>query len=412
MLIKRYIFDEVVRHLPRKEISIIVGPRQAGKTTLMNLLINYLIKKGKKTIFFSLDFERDMPYFRSQMSLLDKLKLELGNHKAFVFIDEIQRKEDAGVFLKGLYDMNTPYKFVVSGSGSMELKEKIHESLVGRKKLFELNTVSLREFINYKTGYKYEDSLRDYFSIDPGAMSLLMEYINFGGYPRVILEDTLSEKISVMDDIYRSYIERDISYLLRIERVDAFSHLIRILAGQIGNMVNLTELSSTIGIALPTIKNYLYYAEKTFVIKRITPFYRNIRKEISKSPVVYFYDIGLRNYSLGLFGRISHLSEAGFLFQNLVFNLLSERFSKEARGIHYWRTKDKAEVDFIIDLGDRVIPVEVKAKMLRSPVITRPIKSFIKRYNPEEAWIINLGFTEETRFQKTRVRFMPIWDMF
>ena len=410
-LIKRYILDDLIAHLSRKEISIIVGPRQAGKTTLMNLLIDYLKKRGEKTIFFSLDFERDMPYFSSQMRFLDRLRLEFGNQKAFVFIDEIQRKENAGLFLKGLYDMGTPYKFIVSGSGSMELKEKIHESLTGRKRIFELNTVSLREFINFKTGYRYEDRLKDYFQIDTGAMGLFMEYINFGGYPRVILEDTISEKLKVMDEIYRSYIERDISFLLRIERVDAFSMLIKILAGQTGNIINLTELSSTIGVSLPTIKNYLYYAEKTFVIKRITPFYRNIRKELSKSPVVYFYDVGLRNYSIGRFGRITHLAEEGFLFQNLVLNLLTEKFSGEAMGIHHWRTKDKAEVDFIVDLGDRVIPVEVKARALKSPTIGRSLKSFINRYHPDEAWIINLTLSAEISYENTRIKFMPFWEI-
>jgi len=126
MFIKRYIFQELIEHLPKKEISLIVGPRQAGKTTLMNILQDYLNKKGEKTLFLSLDFERDIPYFKTQLALVQKLNLEFGKKKGYVFIDEIQRKENARLFLKGLYDMNLPYKFIVSGSGSVDLKEKTY----------------------------------------------------------------------------------------------------------------------------------------------------------------------------------------------------------------------------------------------------------------------------------------------
>jgi len=154
-MISRKLFSELKSHLLKKEISFIIGPRQAGKTTLMLLLNDYLMKKGERTVFLNLDIEADKQFFTSQANLIKKIKLEIGEKRGFVFIDEIQRKEDAGIFLKGIYDMNLPYKFIVSGSGSVELKEKIHESLVGRKRIFELNTLSFAEFVNFKTGYKY-----------------------------------------------------------------------------------------------------------------------------------------------------------------------------------------------------------------------------------------------------------------
>jgi predicted AAA+ superfamily ATPase len=300
MLIKRYIFSDLVAHLGKKEISLIVGPRQAGKTTLMLQLQEYLKKKSEKTFFMSLDFERDIPHFNDQTALLDRIKLEFGRQKGYVFIDEVQRKENAGIFLKGIYDMQTPYKFIVSGSGSVELKEKVHESLAGRKRMFELNTVSLREFVNFKTGYRYEERLDKYFELNGAeGLSFLSEYLNFGGYPRVILEDTYEEKLKIIDEIYRSYIEKDIAYLLRVERIDAFGNMIRLLAGQLGGLINLHELSSTVGISAQTVKNYLAYAEKTFIISRLKPYFSNIRTEISKSPIMYFNDIGLRNFSIG-----------------------------------------------------------------------------------------------------------------
>jgi predicted AAA+ superfamily ATPase len=405
-------FGELSAHLPKKEISLITGPRQAGKTTLMLQLQDYLRKKGENTFFLSLDFESDMPNFATQAALLDRIRLEFGKQKGYVFIDEIQRKENAGLFLKGIYDMRTPYKFIVSGSGSVELKEKVHESLTGRKRMFELTTVSIKEFINFKTGYRYEDRLDKFFRVNRAeSMSLLMEYLNFGGYPRVILEDIVTEKLKIIDEIYRSYIEKDIAYLLRVERIDAFGNLIRLLAGQIGSMVNLNELSSTLGISVQTVKNYLTYAEKTFVVKRVSPYYRNIRKEISKSPVIYFNDLGMRNFSIGQFGRYAMFSEMGFLFQNLVYGLLQQQTKDESGTLHFWRTKDKAEVDFIINRGREVVPVEVKCREMKDKSIARSLRGFIAKYRPREAWVVNIGLRDEEKIDKTLVKFVPVFDL-
>ena len=165
-IIKRKIFNEIKNHLDKKEISLIVGPRQVGKTTIMNEIKKYLDKEGKKSIFLSLDYELDSVFFKSQEELLRKIKLNLGKDGGFVFIDEIQRKENAGLFLKGIYDLGLPYKFIISGSGSLELKEEINESLAGRKKDFFMGPVDFEEFVNFKTEYRYEDNLQDFFEIE------------------------------------------------------------------------------------------------------------------------------------------------------------------------------------------------------------------------------------------------------
>src|SRR5574341_447232 len=210
MPIKRNLLKGLQAHLPKKEMTLLVGPRQAGKTTLMLHLQDEKKKKGDRTLFLSLDYERDQPHFADQEALLRRLRLEFGSKKGYVFIDEIQRKENAGIFLKGLYDMRTPYKFILTSSGSGALKEKWRESLAGRKRMFELSTVTLAEFINYGTADKYQDRLAEYFRINTSAaQGLLMEYLNFGGYPRVVLEDTTKEKSAIIDEIYRSYIRSE-----------------------------------------------------------------------------------------------------------------------------------------------------------------------------------------------------------
>jgi len=115
--------------------------------------------------------------------------------------------------------MNSSYKFIVSGSGSVELKEKVHESLAGRKRIFELSTLSFEEFINFKTNQRYEDRLLEFFPIEKEkGYTLFDEYLNFGGYPRIVLEEKLSEKLKQINEIYQSYIERDISYLLKVNK--------------------------------------------------------------------------------------------------------------------------------------------------------------------------------------------------
>jgi uncharacterized protein len=412
MPIQRNLLKELQSHLPKKEMTLLVGPRQAGKTTLMLHLQDDLQQKGEKTLFLSLDFERDQPHFADQEALRSRLRLEFGNKKGYVFIDEIQRKENAGIFLKGLYDMRTPYKFILSGSGSVELKEKVHESLAGRKRMFELSTVTLSEFVNYRTAYKYQDRLPDYFRINrSGGQGLLLEYLNFGGYPRVVLEDTAKEKSAIIDEIYRSYIEKDIAFLLRVERIDAFGNLIRLLADRIGAMVNLNELSSTLGISVQTVKNYLSYAEKTFIIGRVTPWFKNLRSEISKSPVMYFGDLGLRNFALRRFGRHTALHETGFLFQNLIHQLLVEKTREDGGTVHFWRTKDKAEVDFVITSDGGVIPVEVKCREMKGGEIGRSLRGFIAKYKPKEAWVVSLGRHEDEKLEKTRVRFVPYYEL-
>lgn len=407
-LIKRNLYRELQEHLKRKEISLIVGPRQVGKTTLMLLLEQELKRQGKTTLFLNLDRELDKRFFATQENLIKKIRLELGYQAGYVFIDEIQRKENAGLFLKGIYDSNLPYKFIVSGSGSLELKEKIHESLVGRKKVFELWPISFEEFVNFRTDDRYEDRLKDFFEIESERRkSLLQEYLSFGGYPRVVLAEREKEKREIIDEIFHSYLEKDISYLLKVEKVDAFFNLVRILSAQIGRLVNYSRIAGELNISLKTLKNYLWYGEKTFVFQKLTPYFKNVRKEIVKSPVYYFCDLGLRNYSIGRFGE---LVEFGVIFENFILNIIKERIRWSGATVHFWRTKDKAEVDFVVNTGEEILPIEVKYKRLARPSVERSMRSFIEKYSPKKALVVNLTLKEKMRIGETEVIFLPFWE--
>lgn len=406
VIIKRKLFSHIQDHLQNKEITLITGPRQTGKTTLMKQLEDDLKKKGERTLFLDLDKEVDKPFFDSQARLIQRIQYEIGNEKGYIFIDEIQRKEDAGLFLKGIYDMDLPYKFIVSGSGSLELKEKIHESLAGRKRLFELPTLSFEEFVNFKTGKEltvFSNLFKDL------TLQYLEEYLNFGGYPKVVLEAEISQKLSAIDEIYRSYLEKDISFLLNIQKTESLTSLVRILAAQTGNLVNISELSNTLGIAVPTIKDYLWYLEKTFIIQRVPPYFKNIRKEITKASTYYFMDLGLKNYATNQFGNALGINSTGLLFENFVFNTLKAQMYLSSATIHFWRTKDKAEVDFVVNTGRSTVPIEVKYSSLKQPETTRSFKSFLAKYKPEKAFIVHLGKYMEDHFRDTKIFFIPFY---
>lgn len=411
-MIKRKLLKELQAHLSKKEITMITGPRQAGKTTLMLRLADELVKNGERTLYLNTDFEEEKQYFSSHLKLLSKIELEIGKEAGYVFIDEVQRIENAGLFLKGLYDRNLPYKLIISGSGSIELKEKIHESLAGRKQIFELGTVSFEEFVDYKTDYRYEGDLGRFLELESEKAAILLEnYLSFGGYPRVVLEDEVIEKRKVIDEIYQSYINRDIAALLRVLKLDSYSQLIRVLSAQAGNIVNHNELSKTLGVSLPTISNYLWYTEKTYILRKLTPYFSNKRKEIVKSPIYYFVDSGFRNYAAGMFGQLNLLTDYGFLFESLVLNIINEQIRFTGATVHFWRSKDGAEVNFVIDYKRKLLPIEAKYRKMKKPEYSRSLLSFIKSYSPQEAVVVNLTLDGVSQVGNTRVRFIPFFRL-
>ena len=406
MHIKRAIKQQINEHISRPEITLIVGPRQVGKTTLITEIGKELKLQEKKILNFNLDIEDDFELFSTQSKFVNRLKLELGDEKGFVFIDEVQRKENAGRFFKGIYDMKLPYKFILTGSGSVELKEKISESLAGRKQLFEMLPVSFLEFLDYKTNYNYSDKLPQFIKAnDPKLSYLLDEYLHFGGYPRVITADTLERKRLEMQEIYASYLEKDIIQLLKIQKTESFSKLLTLLASQLGNGVNIVELSNTLGIDSDTVKSYLWYLEKTYIVQVCTPFYSNIRSELTKTPIVYFRDLGMRNYAQNRFSYFDINVEGGHLFENFVLNHLGNSFGHLDPTINYWRTKDGAEIDFIFKVGVQVVPIEVKYQKLTKSNPGRSMHNFIARYSPEHVLIGNLELDNSLFIEKTEVLF-------
>lgn len=411
MEIHRLLYDEIKAHLDQEEITLLIGPRQAGKTTLLKALSADLQKLGRQCLFFNLDIDSDAQFFDTQSKFVDRIQALSEGKKAYVFIDEIQRIENAGLFLKGVYDRKLPHKFIATGSGSIELKEKIAESLVGRKRNFFLYPVSPVEFLQFKTG-KSGQSLLALLATDvQEADRLLLEYLLYGGYPRVVTAPTGREKKAVLDEIFQGYIERDIQLLLRLEKSRAFITLLQLLANRIGRLINYQDLANQTNLSVPTVKHYLWYSEKTFITEPVTPYFTSKEKELVKTPQYYFWDSGLRNHLLSIQILDQHSTDFGFLFQQFVFLLLKHRMTSAVPSLHYWRTQNQAEVDFVVNRGASLLPVEVKAGRMSSPQIERSMHSFIETYRPPEAWVVNRSLTTKIQVNGTTVRFLPWYEL-
>lgn len=413
-IIPRNVYPKLVQHLDKPEISLLLGPRQAGKTTLIKNLQEELKQKNQATVFLNLDIVEDRQFFLSQHMLLDFIEKKVGKTKAYVFIDEISRLENAGLFLKGLYDLQSNRKFIVTGSGSLELKENVIEPLTGRKKIFYCFPLSFMEFAGYKLGvsnespeYVYSEVIKILTTEPLKRQRIVSEYINFGGYPRVILATTEHEKTEVLREIYDSYLEKDIGMLLNVEKEYAFGNLVKIMAGQVGNLVNRAELASTLGLNEKTIERYLYLLEKTFVVNLVRPLYRNVRKELVKLPKVYFVDLGFLYIAQGILPTIQR-QPTGNVFENACYLRLKEL--DLLKPLRFWRTKSGAEVDFVITSSETGKPIPIEVKMSPKETLGKSLISFIKNYQPEEGFVYfqsGSGKGGHKVYEKTTIHFIP-----
>jgi hypothetical protein len=183
-----------------------------------------------------------------------------------------------------------------------------------------------------------------------------------------------------------------------------------VLADQIGKVANVSEISSTLGIDRETTKKYLWLLKKTFIIDEVRPFYKNLRKELTKRPVYYFNDLGMRNYILNRLDLKNLEVDGGFLFQNLVYFSLKNIVNLEPSKINYWRTLDGAEIDFVINSGSGVWPIEVKYSDLKEIKITRSMNSFINAYHPKKFTIVNLVLNSQEKVDDVEYEVLPIGE--
>jgi len=411
--INREIFDKIAAHLDKPEITLLTGSRQVGKTVLLEQLKSFLISEKKilseNVLWYNLDLIQDWETFQSQSAFIEFLRGRSKQKKIYVFIDEAQKVPEAARFFKGVYDSKLNAKLVLTGSSSLEIKAKLKETLAGRKRIFHIPSFSFYEFLSAKDKFlaeylKNEDSIGE---IDQKKLNLYYEeYLIFGGYPRVVLSESQEEKIAILREIFSSYVEKDVVGFLEVKNKTAFNRMIKLLAAQIGQLVNIGELALHLGIDRHTVERYILALEETFVIKKITPYFVNPRQEIIKAAKVYFLDSGMGNLSLENFQSFPGRSDKGSLLENGVCSDLLNLCENRSARLHFWRTKQKTEVDFVIEKGRELLPIEVKS-LLGKAIVLPPLKLFIEKFSPQKAVVVNLSFGDKrVKYANTEVDFI------
>lgn len=347
MSIIRDITLKAEKYLDSDEILLFIGSRQAGKTFILKQLQDKLKDKKQPTYFLNLeDLEYRDLLNDSPKNLFKIFSFDLGK-KNFVFIDEVQYLSDPSNFLKYLYDeYRSKIKLIVSGSSAFYIDKKFKDSLAGRKKIFNVFTLSFREFLLFKGENALSTKDFDNVSLDEKEKLILFynEYIVYGGYPRVVLAPRDEKKEILMEFAY-SYIKKDI-FESNLRQEEIFYKLLKILSSQVGNLVNGSELANTLNVSKTTIDNYLYVMQKSFHLKLIPPLFSNVRKELTKMPKVFFLDLGLRNFFVDNFNNFLTRTDKGAFLENIVFRQLLGKYNSEE--IRFWRTINKDEVDFVI----------------------------------------------------------------
>ena len=419
--IKRKILPQINNFLNYKEAIVIYGARQVGKTTIMKMLIKELKTTNKipEEAVFYIDLE-DLEmlelcnqgvdylirYIEARTSYNSNSSAVSSNSqgKIYLFIDEIQYLNNASNFIKLMVDNHSNrFKLIVSGSSVLDIKSKIKQSLVGRIVTFEVLGLDFEEFLWFKKKKYHLDKVADTEKKTQKELKQLFEeFIIFGAYPRVALISNLNNKKYYLKELIQTYIKKDIRDIGKIRNIMKFNNFLRILADQAGNLLNIDELASSIGIARETVYDYLFLLESTYIARRVPPFFKNLRSELTKMPKIYFEDTGILNY-LKYTDIVEKVS--GELFENCIYAELKKTVGLDI--LRYWRTQSKQEIDFVIQHRKQIFTLEVKK--IYSGQKTTSLDYFSQKYPNSKSFIITL---EKRREVKENISLLYPWEIF
>ncbi len=372
--IERDMTSRVLADVNKREIQIVYGARQVGKSSLMYLIMEKILADGGEVFYFNLDIPESA--FNSPEILLADIysKSRATPHDSkiiYIFIDEIQRKKDIGLFLKYIYDQNKNIKFIVTGSSSLHIRNMVSEPLTGRKFEYLLHPLSIGEILKSKG----IDGAKLSFST-PEVLETVDQYMLYGGYPAVFTTATIADKLRKLSEIKKSYITRDLSDMFSIQNTNELDACAIYIAENIGNLLSKENIASTLGISVYAVNNYLDALEQSFLIQYVRPFYKNPVKEVAHRPKVYFLDNGIRNAVLGKGSPDLLMNDRGKLFEQTLWHILSQKSSSD---IKYWRNNNQTEVDFITEFADSICAYEAKLSW-EQVAIPRNMRSFIDQY--------------------------------
>jgi predicted AAA+ superfamily ATPase len=389
-LLFRYLEKELKAVINKKQSCLIFGPRQVGKTTL----VNFCLPNNRKILKYPLQ----RPGLRQDLeSDPEKIIREVEAEKNFpiVFIDEAQKIPKLFDAVQYLID-NKKAQFIITGSSARKLRKSGTNLLPGRVKKFNLDPLLFGEQGQIKSSAIKELSIKN---INHNINFTISDSLVYGSLPGITSLAT-EEREDFLRAYSVIYLEEEIRAEALSRNIGAFSRFLELAATESGTAPNLSKLSQESGVSIPTIKEYYSLLEDTLVAERIDPYIKNARKRILSTSRYYFFDIGVRNTlaRLPLSKKLVN-AQKGVLFEHAVVLEIIRRIKilKKNFKLYYWRTSGGAEVDLIIDTGEKLIPIEIKSSTKITLSDVRGLKIFLDDYNTKtkQGYVVFMGERRE-----------------
>lgn len=350
MLYQREISSEILRLAEGYPIVTILGPRQSGKTTLAKMIFPH-----KPYV------NLEAPHVRS-LAINDPLGF-LAQYQDGAVLDEIQNVPQLLSYLQVDVDENKAFgKYILTGSHQFELHKAVSQSLAGRTALLKLLPLTINELSGGNTNLTLD------------------EYLFNGFFPQVYTSKL--DPSTIYLNYYHTYVERDIRQLINIKDLHLFQKFVTLLAGRIGQVLNKDNLSNELGISSSTVTQWISILEASFIIFLLPPYFENFGKRLIKSPKLYFTDVGLASYLLGIenMNQLARDPIRGFLVENLVIvELMKTRANKGLDPhLYYYRDNHQNEVDVIYKSASQLIPIEIKSAQTYNSEFLKGLKYFKK----------------------------------
>lgn len=343
MIINRQLTDKVIDKLKNTNKGVVIyGARQVGKTTLANEVISRL---GLKTLVINGDQNRFVDIISSRD--LAKIKSITSGYQ-LLLVDEAQRIPEIGINLKIILDNITSLKVIITGSSSLDLVSKISEPLTGRVWNYHLYPVSFSELSNL---------------YNPAELNHLLEdKLIYGSYPELFSIESNSLKKEYLQNLSDAYLYKDLIEFGDIKNSSKIHDLLKLLAFQVGSEVSLTELGNTLDMSKDTVSRYIDLLEKSFIIFKLKPFNRNLRKEVSKMNKIFFYDLGVRNILIDNLKPIKDRNDIGQLWENflIIERMKLSAYRQDNYSTYFWRTHTGAELDYVEEKDGTLFGFEFK----------------------------------------------------